>query len=92
MKHEGGGGQIDTPPEKNYPVIVSLINLSDIAIITVIGADYCCIIDDISIFEAIRLLENSVLDGRGHICISKKSILKIKSTAIIFTIQSKQKR
>ena len=33
------------------------LNLSDIAIITVKGIDYCCITDDISKSEAIYLLE-----------------------------------
>ena len=43
------------------------LNISDIAIITVKGADYGCIIHNISKSEAIRLLENSVLDDCGYI-------------------------
>ena len=43
------------------------LNLSDIAVITVKGVDYCCIIHDISKSEAIHLLENSVLDHRWYI-------------------------
>ena len=38
------------------------LNISDIAIITVKDVDYHCIIHEISKSEAIRLLENSVLD------------------------------
>ena len=37
------------------------VNISDIAIITVKGDDYCCIIHDISRSEAINLLKNSGL-------------------------------
>ena len=40
---------------------------SDIVITTVKGVDYRCIIHDISKFEAIRFLENYILDDRGHI-------------------------
>ena len=42
------------------------LTLSNIAIITVKVVEYCCIIHDISKSEAIYLLENSVLDGRGY--------------------------
>ena len=41
--------------------------INDIAIITVKGVDYHCIIHDISKSEAIHLLENSMLDDRGYI-------------------------
>ena len=41
------------------------VNISYIAIITVKGADYRCIIHGISKSEAIHLLENSVLEDRG---------------------------
>ena len=41
-------------------------NLSDIAVITVKGVDYRCIIQDISKSEAIHLLENSVIDCYRH--------------------------
>ena len=43
------------------------LNLSDIAIITVKGIDYRCIISDITKSEATELLENSVLDYLGYI-------------------------
>ena len=43
------------------------VNISDIAIITVIGIDYCYIIHDISKSEAIYLSETSVLHDHGHI-------------------------
>ena len=42
-------------------------NLSDIAIITVKGVDYCCIILGINKSEAMHLLENLVIDDCGHI-------------------------
>ena len=47
--------------------VMLCLNLSDIAIITVKGVDYCCIIYHFSKSEAIHLLENSVLDDRGYI-------------------------
>ena len=38
------------------------VNISDIAVITVKGVDYCCINHVIGISQVIRLLENYVLD------------------------------
>ena len=55
------------------------LNISDIAIMTGKGVDNRYIIHDISKFEAIPVLESSVLDGCLMIytkCISKKSIFK----------------
>ena len=43
------------------------LKLSNIAIIPVKGVDYRCIIYSISKFEAIHLLEISVLEHRGNI-------------------------
>ena len=43
------------------------LNISNIAIITVKGADYRCIIYDIIKSKAIRFLEKSVLEDRGYI-------------------------
>ena len=43
------------------------VNISNIAVIDVKRSDYCCIIHDISKYEAINLLENSMLDDRGYI-------------------------
>ena len=62
-------------------------NISDIAIITVKGVDYHCIIFYISKSDATNLLENSVLDDIGYI----KCNIKIESTTIILTTESKQK-
>ena len=42
------------------------LNLSNIAIITVEGVDYRCIIHGINKSDAIHLSENSVLDTRGY--------------------------
>ena len=39
----------------------------NIAVITVIGADYCCVIHGISKYEAILLLENFALDDHGYV-------------------------
>ena len=44
---------------------LSDINLSDITIITFEAVDYRCIIHSISKSEAIDLLKNSTLEGRG---------------------------
>ena len=41
------------------------LSISDIAIITVKGVDYCCIIHGISKFERIHLLKNSSLKDSG---------------------------
>ena len=43
------------------------VNISDIAIVTIKNVDYRCIIHNISKFEAINLLENSVLEDHGYI-------------------------
>ena len=43
------------------------VNVSDIAIITTKGVDYCCLIHDFSKSEAINLLKNSVLDDCWYI-------------------------
>ena len=41
------------------------LDISNIAIITVKNVDYCCIIHNVNKFEAINLLENSVLKHHG---------------------------
>ena len=43
------------------------VNISDIAIITIKNVDYCCIIHSISKYEAINLLESSVLENCGYV-------------------------
>ena len=43
------------------------VNKNDIAIITVKHFDYICVIHNISNFEAINLLKNSVPEDRGYI-------------------------
>ena len=43
------------------------VNISDIAINTVKNVDYRCIIYNISKFDAINWLKNSVLENRGYI-------------------------
>ena len=49
---------------KNRFVISLCLNISDIAIITVKGIYYRCIIHDISKSDAIHLLENPMLNNR----------------------------
>ena len=46
------------------------VNVSDIAVIIVKNVDYRCIIHNISKFEAINLLKNSVLGDRGYFLFS----------------------
>ena len=48
-------------------LLMKCVNISNIAIITVKGPDYCCIIHDISKSEAINLLKNSVFADCGYI-------------------------
>ena len=43
------------------------VYISDIVIITVKSADYCCIIHDISKSDAINLLKKYVLDASGYV-------------------------
>ena len=43
-----------------------IVNIGNIAIITVKNTDYCCIIHNISKSETINLLEKSVLEDRGY--------------------------
>ena len=43
------------------------LDISSIAIVTVKGVDYRCIIHDISKSEAIHMLKNPVVDDRGCI-------------------------
>ena len=50
-----------------YDLRMLCLNISNIAIITVKGVDYPCIIHDISKYEAIHLLENPVLEDCGYI-------------------------
>ena len=52
------------------------LNIGDIAIIIVKNVDYRCIMYNINRSEAINLLENCVLEDRGHI---KKNIVLIFS-------------
>ena len=49
-----------------HDLMILCLNISDIAIITVNGVDYRSKIHHISKSEAIHLLNNSVLDDRGH--------------------------
>ena len=49
-----------------HDLTMLLLNLSDIALITVKSVDYCCIIHDISKSNAIQFLENSVFDDCGY--------------------------
>ena len=50
-----------------YALTMLCLNLSDTAVITVKGVDYCCIIHDTSKSEAIHFFKKSVLDDGGYI-------------------------
>ena len=47
-------------------VLMMSMNLSNIAILNIKGADYCCIISGISKSEAINLMENIDLTGNAQ--------------------------
>ena len=74
-----------------HDLSMQYVNISDIAIIIVKGANYLCIIHGISKSEANNFLEILCLMIVGIYNMPKKSILKIKSTTTILTIWSKQK-
>ena len=50
-----------------HDLTILSVNISDIAIITVKNFHYRCMIHHISKYEAIHLLENSVLEDRGYL-------------------------
>ena len=50
-----------------HDLMISCLTLRNIAIITVTGVDYRCIVHDISKSEAVHILEKSVLDDHGYI-------------------------
>ena len=50
-----------------HDLTILCLNISGIAITTFKGVDYCCIIQIISKSEAIKLLENSVIEDCGCI-------------------------
>ena len=50
-----------------HDLLMLRLNISDIAIITVKGIYYRCIIHGISKSDAIHLLENPMLNNRGNI-------------------------
>ena len=76
-----------------HDLFMQCVNVSDIAIITVIGVDYCCITHDITKSAAIHLIKkNCTWWSWVYIkYMRKKSMLKIKCRIIILTIWSKQK-
>ena len=47
-----------------FHVLMMFINLSDIAILNIHGADYRCVIKGISKCEAVNLLQNAVLNEK----------------------------
>ena len=50
-----------------HDLMMLCLNIGDIAIITVKGADYPCIFNDIYKSDAFNLLENYILDDCGYI-------------------------
>ena len=59
------------------------VNRSNIACITVMNFDYCCIIHNISESEAINLLKNSALENCGYI---KNIVLNFSLFKTVFTL------
>ena len=53
------------------------MNLSDIVILNIKGADYHCIISGISKSEAINLPEKCQFDWKKHNIIENKNLLKL---------------
>ena len=49
-----------------HDLLIMSINLSDIAILSIKSADYCCIISGISKNEAIKLMQNADLTGKSR--------------------------
>ena len=43
------------------------VNLSDIAILKINGAAYCCIINEISKSDAVNVLQNADLTQKGRV-------------------------
>ena len=54
------------------------MNLSDITIQNIHGVDYCCIINGISISEAINLMQNINLTAKVEHCKTEKFIITYK--------------
>ena len=50
-----------------HDLTILKVNISDIAIITIKNVDYHCIFHNISKYEAINLLKDSVLEDGEHI-------------------------
>ena len=50
-----------------HDLMMFCLNTSDIVTITAKGVDYHCIVHEISKYDEIHLLENSVLDDCGYI-------------------------
>ena len=48
-----------------HDLLMMSMNLSDIAILSIKGADYCCIISGISINEAVNLLQKADLKEKS---------------------------
>ena len=67
------------------------VNVSNITIIAVKGADYCCIIHDIIVDYCCVILIQLIYMYKLYIkCIPKKRILKIKSLIIVTIYQTKK--
>ena len=55
--------------DKCHNLLITYVNVSDIAILNIRGSDYCCIICEISKSEAIQLLQNTDM---GHYTFQKQ--------------------
>ena len=55
-----------------HDLVMMCMKLSDIAILNIKGAEYCCIISGISKNEAIKLIENISLTKKKQVIIKRK--------------------
>ena len=60
-----------------HDVLMTSMNLSNIVILNIHGADYCCIISGISKSEAIRLLQKADLNEKCRALLIIKIIYKV---------------
>ena len=49
-----------------HDVLMMSMNLSDIAIMNILGPDYCCIISGISKSKTIKVTKNNLLTGKSR--------------------------
>ena len=60
-----------------HDLLMMSVNLSDIAILNIKGSDYCCIINLISKYKAVNLMQNADLTDKKWNIIKHKQIIFI---------------